>query len=54
MLGPCIVMVSTPFSVGYAVAAVRAPCHGRIAVAALVIALLEAVALVWLLLQAMT
>ena len=54
MLGPCIVMVSTPFSVGYAVATVRAQTHGRLAVAALVIALLEAAALVWLLLQAST
>jgi hypothetical protein len=54
MLGPCIMMASTPFSVGYAIAAVRAPSHGRLAVAAVILSVLEAVALLWMLLQATT
>jgi hypothetical protein len=47
-------LVSAPFSVGYARVTVRAGSHRRFAVTALVISVVETGALLFLLLRAMT
>ena len=51
MLGPCIMLVSSPFSVGYSKVTVRTGSHRRLAVTALVISIVETGTLLFLLLR---
>ena len=53
MLGPCIMLVSSPFAVGYSTVTVRTGSRRRLAATAWVISIVETGALLFLLLRSM-